>query len=150
MTLLHLLKILDLLGFQKWWTGGQSYRLYPEVSELLQLLSYVQLKDMTGSGWVILGPRKLFLLVFCRDDHTTPFENFRSESFSIRTSCIMLASDCLRKTLLSTACCKSRDTMILRPAWQKGNRCVSSHNRAQSGVWQHMPIIISDNYSSSV
>ena len=77
MTILHLLNILDLLGSQKWRTGGQSYRFYSDESELLQLVSYGQLKDMTGSGGVILGPTKLFLPVFCRDDHTTPFEHPR-------------------------------------------------------------------------
>ena len=77
MTILHLLKILDLLGSQKWRTGSQSYRFYSDESELLQLVSYVQLKDMTGFGGVILGPTKLFLPVFCRDDHTTPFEHPR-------------------------------------------------------------------------
>ena len=79
MTILHLSIILDLLGTQKWRTGGQSYWFYSDESELLQLVIYVQLKDMTGSGGVILGPLKLFLLLFCRDDHTTPFEHPRYE-----------------------------------------------------------------------
>ena len=77
MTILRLLNILDLLGSQKWRTGCQSYRFYSDVSELLQQVSYVQLKDMTESGGVILGPKKLFLPVFCRDDYTTPFEHPR-------------------------------------------------------------------------
>ena len=75
MTILHLLNILDLLGSQKWRTGAQSYRFYSEELELLQLVSYVQLKDMTGSRRVILGAIKLFLPVFCRVDHSTPFEH---------------------------------------------------------------------------
>ena len=77
MTVLHLLNILDLLGSQKWQTGGQSYRFYSDESELLQQVSFVQLKDMTGSGRVILGPTKLSLPVFCRYDYTTPFEHPR-------------------------------------------------------------------------
>ena len=47
---MHLLNFLDLLGSQKWRTnGGQSYRFYSDVSELLQIVSYVQLKDMAES-----------------------------------------------------------------------------------------------------
>ena len=34
---------------------------------------YVQLRDTTGSGGVILGPRKLSLPVFCQVDHSGPF-----------------------------------------------------------------------------
>ena len=40
-------------------------------------MSYVQLKDTAGSGGVILRPTKLFLLVFCRADHSAPFEHPR-------------------------------------------------------------------------
>ena len=82
MTILHLLNILNLLGTQKWRTGGQSYWFYSNESELLQLVSYVQLKDM-NYDWIwrspfgFLGPTKLFLPVFCRDDHTTPFDHPR-------------------------------------------------------------------------
>ena len=35
---------------EKWRAKGQSYRFYSDVSELLQLVSYVQLKDTAGSG----------------------------------------------------------------------------------------------------
>ena len=56
---------------------GQSYRFYSDESELLQHVSYFQLKDMDESGGVILGPTKLFLPVCCRDDHTTFFEHPR-------------------------------------------------------------------------
>ena len=49
----------------------------PDVSELLQLVSYVQLKDTAGSGGVILGPPKLFSPVFCRADYSAPFEHPR-------------------------------------------------------------------------
>ena len=51
------------------WVYLKSYRFYSEVSELLQLVSYVQLKDTAGSGGAIFGPMKLFLSVFCRADH---------------------------------------------------------------------------------
>ena len=77
LTILHLLNILDLLGSQKWRAGGQSYRFYFDVSELFQLVSYVQLRDTAGSGGVILGATKLFLPVFCRADHSSPFEHPR-------------------------------------------------------------------------
>ena len=46
-----------------------------DVSELFQLVSYVQLKDTAGSGGVILGATKLFLPVFCRADRFSPFEH---------------------------------------------------------------------------
>ena len=74
---MHLLNILEKLGFQKLRTEGQSYRLYSDVSELFQLVSYVQLKDMVESGGVILKPTKLFLPVFCREDLCKPFEHPR-------------------------------------------------------------------------
>ena len=77
MTILHLLNILDLLASQKWRTGGQSYRFYSDELELFQLVSYVQLKDMTGSGGIIFGFTKLCLPVFCRDDYTTPLKHPR-------------------------------------------------------------------------
>ena len=38
---------------------------------------YVQLKDTAGSGGVILGPKKLYLPVFCQVDHSAPFEHPR-------------------------------------------------------------------------
>ena len=41
-------------------------------------MSYVQLKDTAGSkGVIILRPTKLFLPVFCRADHSAPFEHSR-------------------------------------------------------------------------
>ena len=40
-------------------------------------MNYVQLKDTARSGGVILGPMKLFLPVFCRADHSVPFEHPR-------------------------------------------------------------------------
>ena len=46
-----------------------------DVSELFQLVSYVQLKDTAGSGGVILGATKLFLPVFCRADRSSPFQH---------------------------------------------------------------------------
>ena len=39
---------------------GQSYRFYSDESELLQHVSYFQLKDMDESGGVILGLRNYF------------------------------------------------------------------------------------------
>ena len=51
------------------------YRFYSDVSELFQLVSYVQLKDTAGSEGIILGAKKLFLAVFCRADHSAPFEH---------------------------------------------------------------------------
>ena len=45
----------NLLGSQKWQAVGQSYRFYSDVSELLQLVSYVRLKDTAGSGKVIFN-----------------------------------------------------------------------------------------------
>ena len=66
-----------LVGSQKWRAGGQSYRFYFDGSELLQLVSSVQLNDIAGSGGIILGPTKVFSPVFCRTDHSVPFENLR-------------------------------------------------------------------------
>ena len=64
----------------------------------------------------------------------------------------VLDSDCLQSTLLSTADCESRNTMILRPAWQKGNRYMSPRtialNQGFGSICQLN--IISDNKSSSV
>ena len=51
---------------------------------------YVQLKDTAGSGGVILilGPStKLFLLVFCRTDHSAHFEHPRFTWISKMASC---------------------------------------------------------------
>ena len=41
-----------------WISKMASWRPVLQVSELLQLVSYVQLKDTAGSGRVILGPTK--------------------------------------------------------------------------------------------
>ena len=69
------LNILDSHEPQKWRAVGQSYRVQSDKSELLQLSNYAQLKDMTGSGGVILGPMKYILPVFCRAEHPAPFEH---------------------------------------------------------------------------
>ena len=76
MTILHFLNRLDLLWSHKWRTGGPSYRFYSDESELLQLVWFVQLKNMTGSGGVIIFEfTKIILPAFCWDDHTTPFDH---------------------------------------------------------------------------
>ena len=69
--------LLDLHESQKWRAGGQSYSLYSDVSELFQLVNYVQLKIKTRSGEFILGPTKYFPLVFCRAEHPAIFEHPR-------------------------------------------------------------------------
>ena len=51
--------------------------LFRQLSATSAIVSYVQLKDTAGSGGVILGPTKLCLPVFCRTDHSAPFENPR-------------------------------------------------------------------------
>ena len=74
---MHLLNTLHLLESQKWRAGGQSYEFYSDVSDLIQLVSNVQLKDTAGSGGVTIGPTKLFVPLFCRAVHFAPFEHPR-------------------------------------------------------------------------
>ena len=104
---MHLLNILDMLGSQKWRTGGQSYRFYSDVSELLQIVSYVQLKDMAESGGVILKPPKLFLPALFRDNHCAPFEYSRYAWISIMANwrpVLQVLFRCIRAISASELC----------------------------------------------
>ena len=76
-TVFVMLNIPGLLGSQKWRAGGQPYKFYSDVLELLQLVCYFQLKDTAGSGGVVLRPTKLFLPIVCRADHFVLFDHPR-------------------------------------------------------------------------
>ena len=91
--------------------------------KLLQQVSYVQLKDTAGTGGVILIPRKLFLHVLCRVEHSAPFRHPRFASISKMASwrpVLQVLFRRIRATSTSELYVQLKDTagsggVILRP-----------------------------------
>ena len=72
--------------------------------KLLQQVSYVQLNDTAGSGGVILRPRKLFLHVLCRIDHSAPFGHPRFAWISKMASWRPVLQVLFRRIRATSAC----------------------------------------------